>query len=460
MKTKSLTLCLMLVFLGSWSTNAQALVAGLTGDLLVKDVLRTASDEVGKRIDQATRNGDYLLERNLGRLDLILQNLESKLSDDLEKRIEDLDEVQENAMLNLNNTAEKAIKMTAANVLKVEEFLFMDISTLANSIPFLKTNIFISSIQGYGQKFREQGSYTVTFRGNAFNPGNQNEIFINNQRVADEWIDDSPHNELTINIPAKVLNSLFTDSEVKRVPLSLKTIKKKETTWKDFHTWFNDVYDTLVEYKGKMQLLPKLPVTSYELIEYVDTKVWSDEEYPTTFENGHAYLLASPKKGTSTGTIRATIPAGALLVQDVSKITKKTSLDGDPRAPWSGFRDFTFHSETNPPMLEAFVWHQITEGPVDFWMTCRYKILVAGKPQEKLGYLQANGKEMKGRLGYGTYTYPVSENYGSYNLKILFFNGDVVHIISKKGESQGGLTTNVQSITETSKILIVEIKEI
>ena len=430
------------------SINSQEFVlSSAIADMFVKDFINKISEEAKKILDEATRNGDYLLEKNLSRLDLIIQNMMYQFSKDLDKKIKDLGKEEQKFMNDLNQLVDNGINTTAQKFLEVEQFFVLDVNDLLNrvNLPIIRKNYYIARIDGIGQSFKTRGFYRVVFIGNAFKQEIIDSLFIDGKYFF-EGIDKA-NNKISVDIPINSLNKYYQDTTISRKSIEIRSYKEKETVWYNPFTWFDNNYEKLSSYRGNLLLLPKYPVNNYTLSETVDINDWSEEEYDS--ERGHTMLGQSPgNKDWITGTIITSVPQDCLIIRD--KLTTSAPEVGG----WVFFRNFMF---TGDNKVIAEVGSQWEDRSVNFYLSCKYKKPLK-KTIENRVFLESKNQKCEKLLKYGDYTCKLSKGYGGFIMNVELFNGEEITLIPSESRKKG-ISIRVENLGENLTRLFASINQ-
>lgn len=439
MLNKIISLAIFCVLVTPPKSLAQNLF-NTASDPLVGAVLNSASKEIQKLLAEATKDADYVLEKNLARLSLIIDNLQNNLSRELDKRFSQLSRLEKEAFNDLNEVAQNTLKTTSKKFLEAEEFLAMDVSTTLGQIPFFKKKLYISSIEGIGQKFRISGFYQVTIKGTAFGFETNDSIQVNGKAIQDFIPGRS---SVTFNIPVEIINDKFQDQKISRVEFSIRAYSKSKKGL------LKKRYKNVYTFKGKLLLLPKLPVTKYKLILSTNSNRWSKEEYDG--EEGHSLVQAAPgDQRWAYGTITASVPPGCLLLKD--KVTARVGGD----LGWTVISsNYTFNEDKNTVTTDCK--HQWEDRSVDFYLRCKYKkpIMTQNDSQATLEYM---GRKQRNGLPYGTFLCKLPATYGFFVLEISLFNGEKI-VFTPDDVEKSGITAKVKSAGGDFKNLVVEVKD-
>jgi hypothetical protein len=393
----------------------------------VKDILNGASNDISSLINQATNSGDYVLEKNLEQANLMLNNLRTALSDDLDTKIHDLGKLEKKSITDFYSATNALIDHTSEKYLKAEEFTAMDVSELMNKIPFIKSHPYLASLSGIGQTYKSIGFYSVSCLGTVFKPENSVRIIVDGKQLPAANI--TPNiNQMSFDIPLGMLNKYFGAVQLNRVPFKIIVTSEKPKVWYNPSTWFSSEMVTLLNFSGRLLLIPKYPVTSYHLSESISVDHWSTETYDSP--RGYLLLNKASKCGQwVSGMVKATVPAGGLMIK------------GSVRPWWAPAHAWVFTSPNYiyndaENSVEASCNSQLCDQDIKFYIQCKYRMPVS---EEKSidGYFQSSNKNVTGSLNYGVYQYPLTHGRSIYILEVTFFNGETVTVTADEPEANG-----------------------
>ncbi len=437
MKIK-INLLLAIIFVISSNLKAQGPFSKLMPD---DPALNKAIDQVRKDlqplIDQAMKNGDYVLEKNLSRLNLMLSNLYNSLSSDLERKISKIGKQASAAINAFDKVAEQAVNNVSGKLMTLQDFLNMNIQNWVNSIPFVKDKIYVFDIQGSGQRYQKNGYYTVSVLGNGFRLENIDSVYVDGKPLNKENVDiQDKGNQISFQIPAAMLQKKFSDTKMNRVEFTVKSfsIKKKQKL------------KLVYAFSSKILLLPKLTVTSYNLEVYSNQTKWSDKIYDVTGTG-----IINPNGGGNAfawATVDVSVPDGCLILRD--QIAAKT--DGI----WAGCINGNYKFSDNDTKVTTSCWHQYSDRTTKTEITVHYRkpeVIRDGKPTK--GYLTLHDKMIKGGLPTNTYLYDLPENYSFYRLDVTLFNGQTYTFVPGGDMQKNGISTSVSEDGKFYKLVVV-----
>lgn len=223
--------------------------------------LEDTTDKLSASVDRATINGDYLLEKNIRRLELVAHALTGRLEKEMGTNREFVSIELAEAMTKLSELVDQA----QGGVLELEDFFALDIQRIINQIPLKKDEYLIRRVDGYGVKFQGKGAYDFRLLGNAFDPGNSYTVSVNGESIDPANIyGGASSNTLRFTIPVDAINEKFSASELKRMPLNVSVTKPGAS-------------EAFFTFSSHILLLPTHPVR-YRLTETTKTFKWSGED--------------------------------------------------------------------------------------------------------------------------------------------------------------------------------------
>lgn len=407
----------------------------------VGNFIKNISNEVNKMLGDATTRADYLLEKNLTMLNLMINNLQKNLSSDLDKKIKNIKGATKEAIYDIGEVAGNLLKATKNDFLKSEEFLKIDIFEILNKIPLIRKNYFISSIDGIGQSFRNSGEYSLTIMGSAFNFEDSILFSINGKLLGSNEVVPG-RSSATISFPANYVNGSFKNTEVNRVPFTVRSFRKKKR---------KGAYKEIYSYNGKLLLLPKLPVVKYRLIISNTEDRWAKEETESqVFEKEIPRAVGD--KQWSEGFITAQIPTGVLLLKNTIDVHPDNNL------AWTVIdRNYKYDLAANT--ITVRVRHQWDSRTVKFYLSYKYKMPIKSAEKDTTVFLEnATGRKYKSGLPFGTHFFKLSNRYGFFILEVTMFNGEVITFTPNDPE-KSGISVKVKESSGDNKRLVVEIKK-
>jgi hypothetical protein len=206
-------------------------------------------NDVGIVIDKASLQGNYLAEKSAREVGLLIEDINSDIQANERTIFDFTNETLDRIQSQIDNYLQ-ALGQAQDELLQLEDMAYLDISSIVNSIPFLKDRLFIRSIKGYTQAYRAEGYYTIALVGNAFDTNAAIEVSIDGKALPATSIQQKRQYETAFTIPSKQLNSYFNDLEIGRVNVEIRASMEKKPNF------FN--------YRFQLLLLPRFPL-SYTL---------------------------------------------------------------------------------------------------------------------------------------------------------------------------------------------------
>ena len=415
------------------TTNSQDPISAVIAGQVVKDVIQKFSDQVEDLMTQATMNGDYLLEKNLNKVSLIIQNVEHYLSAEMDKRVDQLSQESQSLIINLDKTLNESMGNATAQLLEMERFINLDVNDFLSRVPFFEEYIFMSEVKGYSLVNQSRGFYTVELIGNAFKVENIDSVKVNGTTLSADLLDKGLANRLRIRIPVTNIAGEFKLTDVSRFTLQVNSWREKDLIWWNPFTWFDEEMENFYSYEGRLLMLPIYPVISYKATEYVEVNKWSDEEY-TSAEGIVKLGLTDRKDEWKRGSMETSVPLGCLMLQD-KVITKVNQPAG-----WLYINNIRFDDANNKVIAD--VGDQFHDRESIFTIQVMYRKPEKQNVGQKI-VLTQNEAEFDSLLKFGTYTSPLSEGYKYFDLTLDMFNGQ--HItFTPSDKPKFGVAVNVE----------------
>ena len=146
---------------------------------ILSNQLKDTTDKLTASIDRATINSDYLLEKNLMRLELVGHALAGRLEKEMGTNREFVSVELAEAMTKFSELIDQA----QGGFLEIEDFFVLDVQRMLNQIPFKPDEYLIRRVDGYSVEYRNGGVYEFRLLGNAFEPGNSYKVTVDGVSV-------------------------------------------------------------------------------------------------------------------------------------------------------------------------------------------------------------------------------------------------------------------------------------
>lgn len=410
--------------------------AGIDPEKPVKDILKDARIQVDALIGTAVKGGDYLMEKEARQLSLVLDNINTMLSNQQETLFKNLDKSMQNVFTNMDQISAD-ISNDIDKVLDLEQFAFMDFDNVLNRFPsIIQQKFSLRKIIGYSQTFQDKGYYTYILRGNAFNNKYKIIIKLNNKVIATNklnFVNNTGDNHVTFDVPVNELNQNFKDTDVYRIPIEIIVLDTAEnkSLKKLFKKYKHNIIFTTSDY---LLLLPKYPVR-YTLQEIYTISGWSDERIAIT---STTKCPATGEEGKFVQTrVEVTIPSGTKYAGSGNWWTNATPPDGF-HGDWL---ENSVQSNDEKTFYRTFS-HGIhdQERVLDIKVYYKNPIRV---PQEK--YPELNESHLHKYLEYGVHYVDFEPGYVTYTLKLDYFNGKRDVVVPGTKPSCAGLTCKLNT---------------
>ncbi len=392
-----LILLVSIFHLSACTPGETTLATTIAGNKLTESI-----DKIGWSLDRAAANSDYLLEKNLRTIQLLSNTLSQDLQVEIGKNRKFV-----SAELGENITKlSELIEQAQGGILEIENFMHLDVQSIANQLPFKPDSFLVKSVEGYGVMFRTSGSYDFRIIGNAFQPGHLYKVKINNNIVDPANIfGGGQANVLQFSIPVSAINDLFDDKKVTRIPLQVQSFLKSGDK------------DSFYKFTSEILLLPKLPVT-YELNENYRKLTWDDPK--------QNYEFIKPMGPTGRNGVWHSHSLSGSITDPNTRITGILSQGTDGSHSYCRNAKI-LNGGKNISADCANQCHDCTRnGKVMVELSTKLYI------ESTKSLYFSNDTSQKSLLGYGTHTARLDENTQAWMLKVRYFNGRVISLHSKK----------------------------
>lgn len=415
-------------------------VSSSVSTALITNQIKDTTDKLTASVDRATINSDYLLEKNLRRLELVSHALTGRLEKEMGTNREFVSKELAEATTKFSELVDQA----QGGVLEIKDFIALDIQRIINQIPLKKDEYLIRRVDGYGVEYRKSGAYEFRILGNAFSPGNNYKISI-----ADKTIDPSniyggaTANTLRFTVPVDIINGLFKKQTIQRIKLVVSS--RESGSDKEF---FN--------FKSHVLLLPTHPV-AYKLTETKRTFRWSGENSSKVCRRD---VGPSGSNGVWTqGSMSCTVndPANQRFTRQISAITSGSHSRPDS-ASFNGNRTTATsicHNQCHD-CPRTCTWNLGVESKV-FYSGDEYIML---KPLSLNAMSPYNDNE-KTYIAYGSYSANLSNDYETFTIAAEYFNGKQIVLHPQKLKEYGIRVSVDTDDTANSQFrrLVIEVKD-
>ncbi|WP_374564276.1 hypothetical protein [Nitrosomonas sp.] len=424
---KQLILCIALLAI---TAPASALdpVTVATAGVVAKDVVSKLNDALSGRIGQAVAGGDFLLEKNYRQLQLLLSNADVVFKDNIGLTFDKLSEHEQLYIRTIESLTNKLDGMQN-RILDLESFAAMDLNSVLGVLPGIDGNKFLlRRIEGFSQTYKDSGTYTIRLTGQAFTPDRRVSITLNGQPV-----DIRPLSQTYIaiaEIPVSLINDQFDNRSVKRVKIDLKSWTKN----KAFFGIFGEEEKLDFDYTTELLLLPKFPVT-YEFMEVRKGQGWSEK---LSSISGQAIATRTGESGKwNRYLVSATIPKGALMVQNSAKSWIAAGIGAGSWGNWEGDIQFTNNSDNGPTTVSRSFAHQIHDQDRTLAIEVSYRVPVPtfGRVPVVLHDPISTSNQPLQLPFDKLYEAILSPEYITYYIRLKYFNGEEISI--QEGQSPG-----------------------
>ena len=392
--------------------KAHAQLDGLLGGIGVGVALDNFADRLEGIVGQATKSGDFLLEKNARLLHGVVDNARIALEEVLDKKVGELKLENRNFLATLNTLVDEMAVKGPVRVLELQDFLILDLENLVKQMPGQKSMFGAASdklsfrrMDGYSQIYQKDGIYSFRLIGAAFGPDFRSVAIVNGTKVKLLDMKTPRTYVLEFDVPSPVLNEKFSDGKVERVDIQVESfVEGKEKP--------------VLNYMNQILLLPKSPV-ALKVTERYKAKEWSKEE--CTSDEGSTFM---PKLGhfpKDDGDhvvvqVNTSIPQGCLMLKDTVAVRFEPAC----LAPWSRVEGKPrFSKEDLVASVTYHHWLEKSEGTV--YMTVKYRKPVTVTKERCISVGgKADGTSL---IPFGSTIVNFSPDYESFTLEAKWFNG-------------------------------------
>lgn len=451
MKKAICSASVVLLHLVSSPVHAQVGTAAavIVGGAITKNIVGSITDQLNSTIAQAAVQGNYLVEKSARELQLLLANSDTVLKNNIDRTFDDLTQQQKNFLRTVAQLTDE-LNTLGDRALELEQFAAMDLNTVLGRVPGVSGDAFLlKRIVGYGQAYKTQGVYRVTFVGQAFKSDRRVLVTIDGKPI--RLLPFSTDYKATAEIPVELLADKFTTDKVARIPIKVQSWSKRSAVGKLLHG--PERQD--LNYDSELLLLPKNPMT-YELVEQTAGKGWS--EAVSTISN----TSIAAATGTS-GTWRhygvsVTIPIGAKMLPIRTRCYVSVGVPAGSWGYWENCNQLSDNDENGPRTTSGGFAHQIHDQNRTIAIEASYVTPVTLNGRRNVTLEDPiTGKAAEKTLAFDQlYQGKFSNDYSTYFLRLTYFNGDVVTL----GE-QNSIPPGIEvrpNIMSNSKTVTVKVK--
>jgi hypothetical protein len=448
---------LVLAFVISPPANAQGGI--IANHEPLGAILGRLEASVDARIDHAANRAEYLEEKTLRQLALLIDNLHEILRDQQETLWGNLAPNLQNSLRQIESVLDRADQL-AGKVLELEDFMVLDLQMLINEMPWKAERFLLRRIDGYSQFFQPTGTYTYRLVGNAFQPDNRIQASIAGAGIQPEWIHlgERAHT-VRFEIPAQILNPRFPEQgSPRRVPFVLVVTRPAEGLW----SWlpFGEKETEVFRLEESLTLLPKLAAT-YELREHLAQDQpaaaarWSGWSAEITVPgrrsecSGCGSCPSCSRANCEWGCLR--LPAGSVPARD-----GRGQIIADKRETDSPYGKFG----CNPPIIRdtgEICWRYKNWHTREHHASFRVKYFPREKAVTKqlVSLTKLGSDDSVGGLEFGqTYQRIFVAGYQSFDLVLRLFNGREIQATPGSASNTALLDHSVEAMPDFKRLII------
>lgn len=437
---KIIALATVLIILATGIGCSTDPVSSTVTATVLSNRLKDTTDKLTASIDRATINSDYLLEKNLMRLELVGHALAGRLEKETGTNREFVSVELEEAMTKFSELVDQA----QGGILELEDFFVLDIQRILNQIPFKKDEYLIRRVDGYSVENRINGAYEFRLLGNAFEPGNSYKVTVDGVSVDPSNVyGGASSNTLRFTVPVDLLNNKFSVGKVERISYSLAV--SKPNTDKEFF-----------EFESHILLLPTHPV-QFKLTETRKDHRWSGENNSKICSRS---VGPSGRNGVWTQaemSCSVSDPAQERFTREKSRRTSGSHSRADA-ARFNADKTTatsTCHNQCHD-CPRTCTWDLGVESKVyysgDFEIELKPLSLTSLKP------VTADGSSF---IPYGSYEAKISSEYETFTFSSQYFNGKPI-VLHPRKLTEYGIRIAIDSDDSQDaqfKRLIIEVKD-
>lgn len=331
------------------------LVALITGGAVVGNILKNVEERLETIISQAAGAANLAADAAGRNLKLTVDALRLALNDDLDRRVEQLDERKIEALRMVASLTD-TVEQWSGRIESMQDVLTLDVqSTLSRIWPLASEPYAIRRVKGASQFFKVSGVYRVELTSNIFDgTGRPFSIMLDQKPVPEAWVASTgePY-KVALSIPVSEINGRFKDHEASMLPLQVMAdVPNQDRNFFEFWKERNIVASFAVP----VRLFPRYPaeyrfeqVTRSSAIDR-SRVVWQSSRTATIpgcgdsgcYQN-HNVFADLPPGAEATGLVRECTDT----FQGWGSFVKLG--DPIPHWPFNGRRPLIPTCETNPP---------------------------------------------------------------------------------------------------------------
>jgi hypothetical protein len=246
-------------------------VTGITTSALLDKL----SEKANNIVQNAGAVGSLLASKAARDIQLEIMAARIQLHDELNQNWDRLD-AQKVSVLKEIDSSLTPVEKDIGRVSQMQDDLVLDVDSTLNRIPFLKDVKTIRRIWGASQYYRPNGIYLVTLHGNIFDAGaGAPDVYIGGRHLSTPPSVRPPY-DVTLEIPANLLNDRFQDRKITQIPVTVK--QRVAARDYSFQVW-REEYKTQ-DFNFTIELFPKYPA-AYRLTEYDDQPSFDEAQTST-----------------------------------------------------------------------------------------------------------------------------------------------------------------------------------
>jgi hypothetical protein len=265
MRFKKIIVCLLAFILSSPRAGAQIQPLSYAAFGVATSVaLDNAEKKAEDLINQAGAVASLTSSKIARDLQMLISDARQQMHEELADNWDKLDVQKVDLLRSIDGYIQKLNGLMVKGGL-LEEDAYLDISQIAQRLPFADSDPILRSVRGSTITYRDTGMYRVNLKGTIFDPSNGAfTIKVSNSPVsADVKIAFSPPYDASIDFPALYLKPFFKDTALSYVPVEISV----RVPDKSYYFYKLRKKTRTAPYVFTLQLLPKHPVTKYSLIE-------------------------------------------------------------------------------------------------------------------------------------------------------------------------------------------------
>ncbi len=257
---------LILILVASTSDQrlsvAQDPISVAVGGITTSAFLDKMSDKANMLVQNSAAVGSLLTSKAARDMQLEIMAARIQLHDELNQNWDRLDEEKVSGLKEMDSALSQ-INSNIGKVSRMQDDLVLDVDSALNNIPFLEGVKTIRRIWGASQFYRPNGIYLVTLHGNIFDANSgAPDVYIGGRHL-DIAPSVRPPYDVTLKIPASLLNDRFKDRKIVQLPVTVK--QRVSARNFSFQIWRDEF--KVQEFNFTIELFPKYPA-AYRLTEY------------------------------------------------------------------------------------------------------------------------------------------------------------------------------------------------